>query len=260
MDDPRATSAARFLPSSSAVAAAVGPGPLLHVVETGSTNRDLVDEARAGVVDPVVLVADHQTAGRGRLDRRWEAEPGAGLLMSVRVPIAQQQANSVVQGVGAAARAAADSICRVPVLAKWPNDLVVTDGAAPGKLAGVLGEFVDGPTTCVVVGIGINISPVPGQSGATSIEQCGGAADRDRLLAALLEELASRLDDPSRLVEEQRIHSATLGTRVRAELPGGRVLSGTASDLDDAGSLLLVDDDGATHVVTTGDVIHLRPA
>ena len=203
-------------------------------------------------------MADHQSAGRGRLDRTWEADSGAGLLVSLRIPATLEGAGQVMHAVGAAARAAADGLCVDAVRSKWPNDLVVIEGEAPGKLAGLLAEFVDGSAPSVIVGVGINITPIERQPGATSIVACGGPADRDVLLAALLRELAPRLSDGGGLLDELRTHSATLGARVRVELPGGSELVGTAADLTDTGELVVVDDDGERHVVGTGDVIHLR--
>lgn len=254
-----ATSAPGFLPLSRAAAASFGPGPLRHVATTGSTNTDLADEARGGDRSGAVLVTDHQTAGRGRLDRVWEDIPGTALLVSLRVPIAGTDGGSVVRALGAAARAAVDGLCRDPVAAKWPNDLVVVDGAAPGKLAGVLAEFVAGDEPCVVIGIGINIRPVADRPGATSVVECGGPDDRDRLLTALLTEFAPRRRDGTGVIDELREHSATLGSQVRIELPGGTHLVGTAADLTEAGELVVRTDDGASHVVATGDVVHVRP-
>jgi BirA family biotin operon repressor/biotin-[acetyl-CoA-carboxylase] ligase len=160
--------------------------------------------------------------------------------------------------VGAAARAAVDQLCRDVVLAKWPNDLVSIDGPAPGKLGGVLAEFVEGDTPCVVVGIGVNIRPIEGQPGASSVVECGGTDDRDRVLAALLSELAPRLGDESGVIDDLRSHSATIGSRVRVELPDGAELRGEAVDLTTDGELVVRTDDEALHIVATGDVIHLR--
>jgi BirA family biotin operon repressor/biotin-[acetyl-CoA-carboxylase] ligase len=261
MDPTGATSAARFLPRSSEIAAAHGPGPLRHVASTGSTNVDLAAEARGGDSGGAVLVADHQTAGRGRRDRAWDDVAGRALLVSVRVPCGPDRAAAVTRAVGAAARAAADEVCAVPVLAKWPNDLVVLEGKAPGKLAGQLAEFVTGEQPCVVVGVGLNLRPVEGHDDATSVVECGGPDDRDALLAALLRGLSSRLADDERAVlDELRRHSATIGRRVRAELPGDTDVIGLALDLTDDGELVVRDDGGVRHVVGVGDVIHLRPA
>ncbi|MFT5204293.1 MAG: BirA family biotin operon repressor/biotin-[acetyl-CoA-carboxylase] ligase [Candidatus Aldehydirespiratoraceae bacterium] len=260
MNDELATSAHRFLPLSVEVAGVLGPGPLRHVTETGSTNADLVDEARAGNGSGAVLVADHQTAGRGRLDRVWEDNAGSSLLVSLRIPAQQNEAADRVRAVGVASRAAVASLCSSTVLAKWPNDLVVVDGAAPGKLSGLLAEFVDGAMPCVVVGVGINIAPIPSQSGASSVVEAGGPADRDLVLAALLRELAVRVDDPGAVLDELRSTSATLHQRVRVDLPGDRSIEGTATAITDTGALVVVDDANNSHTVDVGDVIHLRPA
>ena len=262
MDPSGATSAARFLPMGAAAAEAAGLGPLRHLAVTGSTNADLVDEARAGHAGAAVLVADHQTAGRGRLDRTWDDTAGNALLVSVRLPVRSDEARpdgagAAVRALGAAGRAAADGMCRDRVLTKWPNDLVVVDGPAPGKLAGVLAAFVDGATPSVVVGIGVNVRSAPTPL-ATSIVECGGPDDRDALLAALLSELSVRLADESGVIDELRRHSATVGSRVRAELPGGAVLVGGAVDRTDDGELIVRDDEGRDQVVTAGDVVHLR--
>jgi BirA family biotin operon repressor/biotin-[acetyl-CoA-carboxylase] ligase len=259
MNPISATSAARFLPISTKAAGEVGPGPLHHVTETGSTNADLAEQARRGDATAVVLVADHQTAGRGRLDRKWDDDPGTALLASFRVPADATTASRAVQALGAAARAAIDGLCTRSVLMKWPNDLVVLEGPSPGKLAGVLAEFVAEPTPCVVIGIGINIAPIRRQPGATSVNECGGADDRDVVLAALLREFAPRLEDWAGVLSEVRENSATLGARVRVELPGGDEVVGVAIDVTADGQLVVDDDEGSRHVVATADVVHLRP-
>lgn len=230
-----------------------------HVATTGSTNTDLADAARAGDVDPIVLVADHQHAGRGRLDRIWDDDPGRSLLVSMRLRADAEAAPRLVQAVGAATRAAAARFCPVPVRMKWPNDLVVTDGAAPGKLAGLLAEYVDGSQPVVVIGVGVNLDRMDRQPAATSLRECGGRADRDGLLAALLEELARRTD-PDEVLAELRAHSATLGTRVRVERPSGDDLVGSAIDLHPDGRLIVRDDGGVDITVGSGDVVHLRDA
>ena len=244
---------------SRAAAADVGPGPLRHVPTTGSTNADLADEARRGDATGAVLVADHQTAGRGRLDRTWDDNAGDALLVSFRIPTGETEAGAVVRAVGAAARAASDALCTASVLSKWPNDLVAVDGRSPGKLAGILAEFIPGPEACVVVGVGVNIRPIAGQPGATSVVECGGPDDRDGLLATLLRALAPRLVDPSGVAPELRTRSSTIGSRVRVEFPGGNTLVGDAVALTDDGELVVRSVDGDDHVVSSADVVHLRP-
>jgi len=260
-----ATSAGDPFAASSRVANATGLGPLRHVEVTGSTNADLVAEARNGNFGPAVLVADHQSAGRGRLGREWDDEPGNALLVSIRVPATHHSVGGVVAAAGAAARLAADQLTTSTVLTKWPNDLVVQDGAAPGKLGGVLAEYVAEPHESVVVGVGINVAAIERQPGATSMVQCGmvqrgSLADRDLLLSGLLSALAPRLADPVSVLGELRGNSATLGTRVRVELPGNRIVHGEAVGLSDEGRLVLRCNDATSLTIAAGDVIHLRPA
>ncbi len=237
-----------------------GLGPLRHVVETGSTNQDLAAEARRGEVAAGLLVADHQTAGRGRLDRRWRDASGRSLLISFRLPSPTPEAFDRVAAVSAAARAAASAVLTVGVLSKWPNDLVIDDPPAPGKLAGVLSELVDGPRPVVIVGLGLNLGPVPDEPGATSLAQAGAvSADRDWFLARLLGELSGYLADPHRAWRELKAASATIGRRVRVERAGAPPIVGEARDIDRLGRLVVVAA-GAEHFIDAGDVVCSRPS
>jgi BirA family transcriptional regulator, biotin operon repressor / biotin---[acetyl-CoA-carboxylase] ligase len=236
--------------------------------EVGSTNTYVRDQARRGAPDGLVVVADHQTAGRGRLDRRWESPPGANLLASVLLR-PDCSGTDVHLCTGAVALAGADA-CRAvagvdPVL-KWPNDLLV----GGSKLAGILAEteFAGLSVTAVVVGIGINVAwPGPEGAGGTCLDQVGAPAqpvDRRVLLDRVLEALAARrafLDDAAgrRVVaDEVRRRCATLGRTVRVILPGEE-LTGLATAIDDAGRLV-VETAAGPRPVSAGDVVHLRPA
>jgi BirA family biotin operon repressor/biotin-[acetyl-CoA-carboxylase] ligase len=241
-----------------------------------STNRYLLDEARRGAPEGVVAVADHQEAGRGRLGRRWEAPPGANLLVSVLLrpdlpPASRHLASAVV------ALAAADAVDAVAGLAtglKWPNDLLGPDGR---KLAGVLAEAdlgaAAGPARPpVVVGIGINVAwparlddlPPELTTTATSLAlETGHPVDRSALLDALLDALEPRVADLStptgraRQAADLRARCVTLGAAVRVELPDAS-FEGTAADVTDEGHLVVDTPDGRRTVVA-GDVVHLRP-
>jgi len=235
--------------------------------EVDSTNTYVRDRARGGVPAGLVAVADHQTAGRGRLDRRWESPPGANLLASVLLRPGCG-AEDVHLCAGAVALAGADA-CRevagVDPSLKWPNDLLL-DGA---KLAGVLAEaeFTGPNLSAVVVGIGINVAwPGPAEAGGTCLDDAGRTAepvDRrlllDCVLAALkprcelLEEAHGRRD----LADEVRRRCATLGQRVRVIL-AGEELTGRADAIDDAGRLVVQTASGL-RPVSAGDVVHLRP-
>jgi BirA family biotin operon repressor/biotin-[acetyl-CoA-carboxylase] ligase len=244
-----------------------GQWEIRRFAEIDSTNSYLRDQARQDAPEGLVAVAEHQTAGRGRLDRRWESPPGANLLLSVLLR-PECEAGDVHLCTGAVALAAADACYGVagvePVL-KWPNDLLV--GGA--KLAGVLAEAeFDGPRlAAVVVGIGINVAwPGPVEAGGTCLDDEGGAAqpvDKAVLLERLLEGLSARrplLDDEAgrrALADEVRARCATLGQRVRVDLPHGE-LTGVASAIDDDGRLV-VETASGQRVVSAGDVVHLRP-
>jgi BirA family biotin operon repressor/biotin-[acetyl-CoA-carboxylase] ligase len=144
---------------------------------------------------------------------------------------------------------------------KWPNDLLVGDR----KLAGVLAESLieSGEVAAVVVGLGLNVNGSGGlPRGAIALDEIAGRRlDRDALLDAVLDDLAVRLEqweqDPVALHTAYRVALATIGRRVRVEMPGGAIV-GSARDVDDDGRLLVDVGDGEV-VVAAGDVIHLRP-
>ncbi|MGC0420573.1 biotin--[acetyl-CoA-carboxylase] ligase [Embleya sp. AB8] len=246
------------------------PGGLWREVdvlpETGSTNADLA--RRADETEGLVLVAESQVAGRGRLDRRWTAPPRSGLAVSVtlapnEVPVARWGWLPLLAGVAAAS--AVSRVSGVEVRLKWPNDLLVGER----KLAGILAERAG---TAVVLGIGLNVSlrqdelPVPT---ATSLLLSGAEnIDRDPLLRALLRELEEwytrwRLAEgdarASGLLTAYTEACATIGRRVRVDLPAGPALEGAATAIDDDGRLVVTGPDGPTPV-GAGDVVHVRPA
>ncbi len=213
--------------------------------EVASTNDEVAARARAGAPEGVVVVADHQTGGRGRRNRTWESPPGSSLLVSVLLRPPSPQVAVVAAGL-----AALDAVGREASL-KWPNDLVV-DGR--GKLAGILAEAV-GDGGAVVVGIGLNVdwgeTPLP--PGGTSL---GPGTDRAPLLVAYLVALEIRCRmAPADLMAAYRSVCSTIGRRVRVALPGGETFEGRAEAVDDDGRLVV---DGRP--VAAGDVVHVRPA
>jgi BirA family transcriptional regulator, biotin operon repressor / biotin---[acetyl-CoA-carboxylase] ligase len=253
--------------------ALVRPGELWTAVEvrerTGSTNADVAGAARAGTPEGLVIVAEQQTAGRGRLDRRWESPPRAGLAVSVllrpAVPAARLGWLPLLAGV--ALVETVRRLAEVDAVLKWPNDLLVDER----KCAGILAEAVPEPTPAIVLGVGLNVSmseeelPRPD---ATSLLLAGAAhTDRDPLVRALLRELADWYrrwsdlgGDPDRsgLRDGYRLYCGTLGRRVDVALPGGGTLSGTASDVDSEGRLVVTGADGCLTAVAAGDIVHLR--
>ncbi len=232
---------------------AAGPWPpgwdVYHVTATGSTNDDLLGAAGRGLVgDHTVLYADHQRAGRGRLDRRWDAPPGANLLVSILFDPAPEPLTIAPRRVALAACAAAESL--VPGLRvdlKWPNDLLI-EGR---KVAGILTQ---GAGRRAVVGLGFNVGWSP--DGAADL---GGRVPPVALLTALLGQLDQVERSPDGVRRRHRERLATLGQRVRVQMPTGEDLVGLAEDVDGDGRLIVVDDAGVVHVLDVGDIVHVRP-
>src|SRR5438067_1956480 len=171
-------------------------GPVELAGEVDSTNRALLDRARDGAPHGLVLVADHQTAGRGRLGRTWEAAPGSALLVSVllRPAIAPDELHLVTVAGALAACDACAEVAGVDVGVKWPNDVVVEDG----KLAGLLAEslVVSSEVEAVVLGMGLNLRSGPLPEGGIALDALTTVAvDRDILLRAWLAHLEPWLLD-----------------------------------------------------------------
>ena len=240
-----------------------------HAEATGSTNADLLARA-CEAADGIVRVTDHQTAGRGRLGRRWDAPPGANLLVSVLVrPHWRSENHPLVTSALAVAAVDALAGIGVPSAVKWPNDLVIEGGSVPGKVAGILAEYSGGPPAAVIIGLGLNLAwPTAGDDappGATSLQACGHTVDRWDLLAVLFAGFDAQLADlavaggPERLREAHLGRSATIGRRVRAETATGTV-EGAAVDIAADGSLLIQPDGRQDNPVpvAAGDVTHLK--
>ena len=234
------------------------------VEEIDSTNVWLATKAREGAGEGLVLRANFQRRGRGRMARTWTAPPNSSLLCSIllRPAVANDQLQVVVWAVALAARAAVERCAGLGPSLKWPNDLLI-DGR---KVAGILAELVTTPAgPAIVAGIGVNCTAVDSTvTTATSIaEATGHDVAPATLLEALLVELTSRrplLDSPEGLAElraEYRANLGTLGQAVRVELADG-MMHGVAVDVNETGSLVVASE-GRDHVVNVGDVIHLRP-
>ncbi len=260
------------------------------VAETGSTNADVLTAARAGDGEGVVVVADHQTAGRGRLGRTWEAPLGAGLLCTVLLRPRASVAGASTMLVAVAAAEAVEELTGVSPRLKWPNDLVWPgDGSGPDrKLAGILAEVEwpaashiasgwspPGPNdrATVAVGIGINVawgSDVPPELAGTAVSLDELTApvpppDRVDLLVRFLRRLEvhhdglRRTGDRTAVQQLWRARSATLGRQVRVDL-GADDLVGTAVDITDEGHLVVETLEGDRRTLAVGDVVHLRPS
>ncbi|MEU4474726.1 biotin--[acetyl-CoA-carboxylase] ligase [Micromonospora sp. NPDC023888] len=270
-----------------ALVAPNGPWTRLEVrAETGSTNADVAEAARAGEPEGLVVVAERQTAGRGRRGRIWQSPPRAGIATSVLLrpgaavperdwlPVPPTGYGWLPLLAGVALVEAVARLAELDATLKWPNDLLI-DGA---KCAGVLAEAVPGRAPdqppAIVLGIGLNVTlradelPVnPTGLPATSLQLAGAAAtDRDPLLRALLRAVADWYDRwrsaggdavSSGLRDAYLAACATVGREVRVLLPDGEALTGTATGVDPDGQLQLTTPTGV-RTLAAGDVLHLR--
>ena len=295
---------APLLDAAALCRAVVRPGGLWRAVEvtavTDSTNADLLARAGGGAPEGLVLAAEEQRAGRGRMGRAWVAPPRAALTFSLlvrprTVPPARRGWLPLLAGVAVAS--AVHAVASVDARLKWPNDVLV----GPAKLGGILAEAAG---DAVVVGIGLNVSTEPGElpppgpapTGAlpaTSLRAqaagtlaagtlaagsldreslltgilAAGSLDRESLLTGILAGFERRYQawvqaggDPERcgLRAEYTGLCATIGRRVRAELPGGQLLSGLAAGVDPDGRLVVRVSPDSEVPVAAGDVVHLR--
>lgn len=232
------------------------PAPIVERA-TASTNADLLARAAAGAPIGTCVVADEQTAGRGRMGRPWSSDPGAGLWCSTLVPFTGPQLPLAVGVVVAEAIRSAG----VPVRLKWPNDVILEQPAGVvGKVAGILVE-ADGHGQAVV-GIGVNVHRAPaGVPGAQSLAGAGGHVSRTDLLVSILAGLhgLARAEVEGVMADYRRL-CATVGRRVRVLLPTGEELVADAVGIADDGRLGIHvsgdDGRGITRYLAAGDVVH----
>ena len=259
--------------------AVIRPGGLWHALDvtprTGSTNADLLALARtaSGAPEGVVLAAEEQTAGRGRMGRSWVSPPRAALAFSLLLrpaPVPPARRGWLPLLAGVAVAAAVRSVAAIDARLKWPNDVLVGEAKLSGILAEASGD-------AVIVGVGLNVSAAPAglEQNAlppTSLRALGAPVTaREPLLTEILAEferwyLAWRDagGDPDRcgLRAEYTRLSGTIGRRMQVELPGGQLLSGLAVGVDEDGRLVVGTEPGAGEAaelsVAAGDVVHLR--
>lgn len=235
------------------------------VAETGSTNDDLLAAARGGAPEGLVLVAEAQRAGRGRLDRAWTSPPRAGLTLSVllRPTVPTQSWGWLALLVGLSVQRTLADLCDVPAELKWPNDVQV-EGR---KIAGVLLGVAAGGA---VAGIGLNVSTtkeeLPRADATSLVLEEAACQDRDPVLRAVLRRIATDYrgwqtagGDPtaSGLHAAYVAACATLGREVLVSLPDGTELRGLAGTIDRDGRLVVATEAGS-RPVASGDVVHVR--
>ncbi|MEJ7833527.1 MAG: biotin--[acetyl-CoA-carboxylase] ligase [Nocardioides sp.] len=237
--------------------------------EAPSTNALAAERAQAGAPDGLVVVADHQTAGRGRLDRSWETPAGTAVTCSLvlrpSVPTRSWPWLPLLAGYAVAKALKAQGYAAG---VKWPNDVLIGDR----KVAGILVERLETPDgPAAVVGVGLNTGlteaelPVPT---ATSLAiEAGQQPDRTEVLLAVLAAIREDYDtwqfggdlSGMRLAESYAAACVTVGQDVRVDLPDGSELSGRAVEIDPGGRLVIETDAGRERV-GAGDVVHVRPS
>jgi BirA family biotin operon repressor/biotin-[acetyl-CoA-carboxylase] ligase len=229
---------------------------------TGSTNEVLKELAGQGVPEGTLVIADEQTAGKGRLGRKWLAPPGTSLLMSLlfRPDLAPNQAQRLTMICSLAIAEAIEGLTGLPVGLKWPNDIFIRGKKAGGILteSGTTGRRLD----YIVVGMGLNvnlaISALPDLRGmATSLsEELGREVSRLELLWRILGEIEMRYNSLRRGEsphEEWAARLINLGRQVQVTTPDG-VLADWAEGVDADGALILRTPDGQCKRVLAGDV------
>jgi BirA family transcriptional regulator, biotin operon repressor / biotin---[acetyl-CoA-carboxylase] ligase len=251
------------------LAAAGRPWTAIEAVpQTGSTNSDLIERATAGALEGLVLVAEEQIAGRGRLGRAWVSPPGTALTFSVLLrpaglPVTRRGWLPLIAGIATAT--AVREASGLDARLKWPNDVLIGNGKVAGILAETTGD-------AVVIGIGANVSTTPADLPAgpgglrpTSLLAEGVTIEREDLLIAILREMGARYEafraklspESCGLLAEYRDLSATLGKNIRVDLPGSANVAGVATGVDPDGRLL-VRAGAKEHAIAAGDVIHVR--
>jgi BirA family biotin operon repressor/biotin-[acetyl-CoA-carboxylase] ligase len=239
-----------------------------YLEQTGSTNRDLLAKAE-GLPEFYVLATDFQTAGKGRMDRSWEANPGSSVMASVLLRPSFTESSGIgwLSLMTALAISQAIKSLGQEAKIKWPNDVLIHDK----KVSGILAEAA-ADLSCVVIGFGINVnqssSELPVETATSLSIETGKAIDRDQLLVAVIQNLKKLYSELSAsggdaeacgLREAILSFSATVGQQVSVEFPDGKKSFGLAKQIDSTGRLV-VETSSETLTVSAGDVLHLRKA
>ena len=238
---------------------------ILYFDTINSTNTCLKEQVQCGAADGTVVIAGHQTAGRGRMTRSFESPEGKGIYLSVllRPKLPPERLLPLTALAGIAVCDAVERVCGVRPGVKWPNDAVLNGK----KLCGILTELVmDGAEPCIVLGVGVNLSQTAGDFSpevaaiATSLSvEVGKPVGSAALIAALLEEIdrlyiALKREDLSAYLAAYRRDCVNLGKQVQLIAPEGTREAAAALDVDEAFGLIVQTAEGTVKTVRAGEV------
>ncbi len=240
--------------------------PLRYLPETDSTNRVALEQGRSGGGTGMVIVAGHQSAGRGRLGKKWLSSAGGGLYFSMllRPLLPLDEVAKITLAAGVAVAEALEPLCRERVMLKWPNDIIIGHRKCGGILAELDISSIDTPL--VVLGIGLNIQAPAAGYPPEIADRAGALADFSTVSledGSLLEGLVTNID---RVLVELEQHGwpairtrwqqrdITLARRLTWVTARGEVIHGVSQGIDEQGLLFIKDDSGVLHEVLSGDV------
>jgi BirA family biotin operon repressor/biotin-[acetyl-CoA-carboxylase] ligase len=241
---------------------------ILRYESVSSTNNEVAQLASRGAEEGTVIVADEQTAGRGRLQRTWSSPKGAGLYFSIllRPKISQDRWSLITFMAALAVSDALQEACELETEIKWPNDLL----AGERKICGILAEVIEAETgRAIVLGIGINLTseayPAELVGQAVSVaELTPRLVEREEILAALLRALTQRYegltepDGTTRVIEEWMSRSSYGEGKLVRVNNGVERLTGITRGLEKDGALRLEIENGVIRTIRAGDVVQVR--
>jgi BirA family transcriptional regulator, biotin operon repressor / biotin---[acetyl-CoA-carboxylase] ligase len=242
--------------------------PLHHLETVDSTNRFAVGLAREGAPEGTTVIADHQTAGRGRLQRVWQSPPGCNLYLSVilRPAVAPSEASQITLLAGVAVAETLALLCPEDVAIKWPNDVLIYNK----KVCGILAETAAaGASRAMIVGIGINVNirnedfdPGHRDAATSLLEETGRKHAREDLAFLLFDRLGKwyetfQHDGFAKVREEWLSRSDMAGKRVRISFRD-EICEGFMEGIDGDGALLLADGQGNVQRITAGDATIIK--